>query len=209
MQSEGDSREPSSTSDAVQPQAAARIAVPPGRGVRDLHMIGSQCQRRGPRMAWGAPPITPGSAPGRLGLPCTPCGGNGARIDAPESACRELPLGRANQSPCVFDLASRAYRRAIAALCGYSDPLKLSRWRPGRFRPAPRLLHLDARPVELHADPTASVGSVSSTRHRVSPRANTTAAAVTALGAGDQRDGDAGQGAEGDHGDSRSHGEGD
>src|SRR5688500_13320331 len=50
---------------------------------------------------------------------------------------------------CFIDLASRAYRRAKAALCGYSEPLKLSHWRVGRFRPAPRIGPLDTRPVAL------------------------------------------------------------
>lgn len=105
------------------------------------------------------------------------------------------------QAASVSDLASRAYRHAIAALCGYSEPLKLSRWRAGRFRPAPRIGPLDARPLAalLGRDPTASVGSVSATRHRCSPRANATPASVAATLVRDPEDEDPDQRADGHH----------
>jgi hypothetical protein len=63
-------------------------------------------------------PIMPTSAVGRLGLPCIPCGDNGARIVAPNARVSGVNPATDQRPPCVFDLASRAYRHAIAAPFG-------------------------------------------------------------------------------------------
>lgn len=123
--------------------------------------------RTGDARAPGAPPRTPRSARGRLGLPYTP--GEGATALVSSLRGRRTgshPWRRNGKPPGVNDLASRAYRRAIAALCGYSEPLKLSAWRGRDLRPPPRLLHLDGRPIAalVHAHPTGPVGPVAAAR---------------------------------------------
>lgn len=194
----GGNCESSSTWDALGQTASARITVRSGRDVRRPprdRLPG--CQR--PRTAaWRrklhrSRPALRGGAWACLEPPAW-----GQRRTDRRSKCQSVG-GEPCDGPaaaCVFDLASRAYRRAKAALCGYSGPLKLSGWRPGNFARRRAFLGLDARPVaqQLHADLTAPEGALSATRHRCSPRANAAPGTVAADVDGDrQRDQPAGR----------------